>query len=108
MDRNLIFSKLIDIENDLRMMGVRKIYIFGSVALGKDTAFSDVDLALDVANENGFSLLNLVAVQQFISENLGKSVDVVTFPIRRSISRMKLKGMAYVFSNDASYQVEID
>lgn|SRR5690606_23238676 len=83
MYRDIVISELANMETDLRAMGVRSVRLFGSVARGNETIFSDVDLALDVARENGFSLLNLVAVKDFIAARLGKSVDVVTFPIRR-------------------------
>ncbi|MFI3905348.1 nucleotidyltransferase domain-containing protein [Ochrobactrum sp. S1502_03] len=83
MYKDDVISEISKIETDLRAMGVRSVRLFGSVARGQETAFSDVDLALDVDKDGGFSLLNLVAVKDFIASRLGKSVDVVTFPIRR-------------------------
>lgn len=53
MYRDIVISELSNMETDLRAMGVRSVRLFGSVARGNETIFSDVDLALDVARESG-------------------------------------------------------
>lgn len=56
--------------------GAHNIRIFGSVARGETTADSDVDVL--AAFESGRSLLDLIALQQDLSDLLGQKVDVVS------------------------------
>ena len=49
--------------------------MFGSVALGTDTAESDIDLIADIAPGTG--LFTLVRLEHELSELLGAEVDVV-------------------------------
>jgi predicted nucleotidyltransferase len=56
--------------------GVRNVRVFGSVARGEATDFSDVDLLVDL--EPGKSLLDLGAFQVDVQDLLAHRVDVVT------------------------------
>ena len=56
--------------------GARKVRIFGSVARGKETGPSDLDLPVEF--EPGRSPLNHIALAEDLEDLLGCKVDVVT------------------------------
>jgi hypothetical protein len=55
--------------------GAANVRVFGSVARGVDTASSDVDLLVDLAQDVG--LLGLIGLEREIAELLRSPVDVV-------------------------------
>jgi predicted nucleotidyltransferase len=55
---------------------VRSVRLFGSVARGEDGPDSDVDLLVEI--EPGRSLLDLIGLENDLSEALGRKVDAVT------------------------------
>jgi uncharacterized protein len=61
----------------LRKRGVDHLYVFGSVARGDAGLDSDIDLAIDVAPDADFSLLDLVGVKQQAEDLLGWPTDLV-------------------------------
>ena len=63
-------------EADLHQVGVARLYLFGSVARQQHRPDSDVDLFLDTDNPR-FSLIELVDVQDRVSEILGTETDVM-------------------------------
>jgi uncharacterized protein len=75
-------SKIRQLERDLKGMGVLSLSLFGSVARNEGRADSDVDVAVTVDYEGGFSLLDLVAVQNRLADHLRQPVDILTEPIR--------------------------
>lgn len=56
--------------------GARNVRVFGSVSKGEETADSDLDLLVDMAD--GRSLFDLIALSEELEEALGVDVDVVT------------------------------
>ncbi|HET9742882.1 MAG TPA: nucleotidyltransferase family protein [Terriglobales bacterium] len=56
--------------------GARNVRVFGSVARGIERTDSDIDLLVDV--ERGRSLLDVIALEQELSELLGRRVEVLT------------------------------
>ena len=56
--------------------GVRALYLFGSTRRDEAKPESDVDLFVDY--EEGFSLLDLVAVKEQIDQILGVRADLTT------------------------------
>jgi len=56
--------------------GVRALYLFGSTRRNEAKAGSDVDLFIDY--EDGFSLLDLAAVQDQVDRILGARADLTT------------------------------
>ena len=62
---------------ELRERGVEHLYVFGSLARGEAGPQSDIDIAIDVAPDADFSLLDLVGVQQQVQNLLGWPVDLV-------------------------------
>ena len=57
--------------DNFRQQGVRHLYLFGSVARGDAHGKSDIDIAVDVAPDADFSLLELIGIQQMAEELLG-------------------------------------
>lgn len=55
--------------------GVSNIGVFGSYVFGDDTKKSDVDILVDFTKPVG--LLKFIELQQYLSDKLGKKVDLV-------------------------------
>ncbi len=55
-----------------------KVGIFGSYARGENKEDSDLDILIHLSYPNQISLLNLVRVEQDLSEALGIHIDLVT------------------------------
>ncbi len=65
-------------ESEIRSMGVKEIYIFGSVARGSATDKSDVDCFV-VFDENAkVGFLKLARLQMYLEEKLKATVDLGT------------------------------
>ena len=56
--------------------GVSALYVFGSVANGRATAHSDIDLLVEFSRPVG--LVEFVGLQQRLTAALGHPVDLVT------------------------------
>jgi predicted nucleotidyltransferase len=70
-----IFKTLKDLLPELREMGVKDLYVFGSVAR-EEAAPRDVDVLVDF--EITPSLIGFSAIQRKLEAMLGKHVDLVT------------------------------
>ena len=77
MDRDDVIATLRAHEADLHRAGVARLYLFGSVARQESRPDSDVDLFFDTDNPR-FSLIELVDVQDRVSDILGTATDVMT------------------------------
>jgi predicted nucleotidyltransferase len=77
MDRDDVIAKLRAREADLHQAGVAHLYLFGSVGRGEARLDSDVDLFFDTDNPR-FSLIELVDIQDRVSDILGTATDVMT------------------------------
>ena len=55
---------------------VKTIGVFGSVALDEQTGQSDIDLIVEFSKPVGF--VTFMRLENFLSERLGKQVDLVT------------------------------
>lgn len=64
-------------ETDLHRTGVVRLHLFGSLARREALPDRDVDLFFDTDNPH-FSLIELVDVQQQVSDILGAEADVMT------------------------------
>lgn len=62
--------------SEIAAHGVRALYLFGSTRRDEAKPESDVDLFVDY--EEGFSLLDLVAVKEQIDQILGVRADLTT------------------------------
>ena len=71
-------TRLAALKKPLRERGITSLALFGSVVQGDARPDSDVDVLIDVDPAARFSLVDLVAVKNFLEANLGREVDVVT------------------------------
>ncbi len=74
----------------LRKYGVRRAGIFGSYA--RDEANSESDLDLLVELPTGSSLLELVGLEQDLSDELGLKVEATTYKALRPLLRDRVLG----------------
>jgi uncharacterized protein len=65
-------------EPEFHDAGIGALYIFGSVARDQASDTSDVDVFFDLSRPRGFTLFDLVAVQERMQDILGTKVDVMT------------------------------
>ena len=62
----------------LKKFGVARASLFGSFARGYQNEESDVDIIIEFEHPESRSLLDLVAIEQEISELLDRKTDVLT------------------------------
>lgn len=62
----------------IKTLHPKKVGIFGSYARGENTPESDLDILVYLDYSYRISLLDLIAVEQDISDSLGIEVDLVT------------------------------
>ena len=65
-------------EAEIRAMGVKEIYVFGSVARGEATESSDVDCFVVFEESAKAGLLKLARLQLFLEQKLKTHVDLGT------------------------------
>ncbi|HXY57183.1 MAG TPA: nucleotidyltransferase domain-containing protein [Methylocystis sp.] len=82
MQTNEIVERLRARRPELEARGVEGLAIFGSRARGDNREDSDLDLLLDIPKGSRFSLIDLVAIERQIGEDLGVAVGAV---LRRSL-----------------------
>jgi predicted nucleotidyltransferase len=70
---NEIFKKIVSI---LRNHGAKRIGVFGSYARGDMSSESDIDILVEFSERK--SLLDIVGIEQELSESLGIKVDLLT------------------------------
>ena len=84
MSRTEALARLKAHEAELRQLGVRGLYLFGSTARNTASAASDVDLFFDY-ERGAFGMLELIDVKERTSEILGCPADIMT---RDSVHRL--------------------
>lgn len=76
--RHIALRRLRTFESDLRRLGAASVYLFGSTARNDAGPQSDVDIFIDYKPRSRFSLIELSAIQRFLTERLSVPVDVTT------------------------------
>lgn len=76
-ERERIVETLREHAQDLRKVGVQALFLYGSISRDDASPDSDVDLFLDY-NDPGFSLVELIGLQQRLASLLGRAVDLTT------------------------------
>jgi uncharacterized protein len=64
-------------ETELRRLGVRRLALFGSAARGEDRPDSDIDLLASFDPTKRLSLLDIVHIENHLSDLLGRRVELV-------------------------------
>jgi predicted nucleotidyltransferase len=93
MDRDEVIAILRAHEADLQRSGVARLYLFGSVARREAGPESDVDLFFETDNPR-FSLIELVDVQEQVSDILGTETDVMTRASLHPMLRQRIEAEA--------------
>ena len=73
MNREEIFKKIVQV---LKNQGAKKVAIFGSYMRGEEKPGSDIDIIIEFSERK--SLLELVGIEQELSDVLGVKVDLLT------------------------------
>jgi uncharacterized protein len=78
MERDQVINLLRQHEPEFRDAGVGAVFLFGSVARDRAEHTSDIDVFFDLARPQGFTLFDLLALQERMQEILGARVDLMT------------------------------
>jgi len=73
MNKEELYEKIVQI---LKNQGARKIAIFGSYVRGEEKPESDIDIIVEFSERK--SLLDLVGIEQELSDAVGMRVDLLT------------------------------
>lgn len=73
MNKENLFKKIISL---IKKHGAKKIAVFGSYARGEEKPKSDIDILVEFSERK--SLLDLVGIEQELSDTLGIKVDLLT------------------------------
>ena len=93
MERDQAIAKLKEHEAELKRLGVRQLYLFGSTASGDAHEHSDVDLFFDY-EEGKFGHFDLMDVQDYASRILGRTADVMTRDSIHKVLRPRIEASA--------------
>ncbi|QCI29052.1 nucleotidyltransferase family protein [Caminibacter pacificus] len=58
--------------------GIKKIYLFGSVARGEDNENSDIDLMVEFDTDKNITIFELMMFEEEMKNKFGRKVDVAT------------------------------
>jgi predicted nucleotidyltransferase len=92
MRREEVIATLRAHEPELKAAGILHLHLHGSVARGDATATSDVDLIADIDISRRLTLLDMVGLENRLSDLLGVHVDlspahVLKEPVRAKATR---------------------
>ncbi|SNQ62591.1 type VII toxin-antitoxin system MntA family adenylyltransferase antitoxin [Candidatus Methanoperedens nitratireducens] len=73
VNKEHLFKKIISL---IKKHGVKKVAIFGSYARGEEKPKSDIDILVEFSERK--SLLDIVGIEQELSDALGMKVDLLT------------------------------
>jgi uncharacterized protein len=76
MDKRHVISKLREHRDELTAAGIVHLRLFGSVARGEAHDSSDVDLIAEFDNKKKLTLLDMVGLENRLSELLQVKVDL--------------------------------
>ena len=76
MDKYVVLAKLRERETELKAAGIMRLSLFGSVARGEASSESDVDLMAEFDPEKQFSLLEMVGLENRLTDILGVRVEL--------------------------------
>jgi predicted nucleotidyltransferase len=78
MHKAEVLSRLRDHADEIRAIGARSLYLFGSTARGEEQPDSDIDLFIDYDHDSDFSLIELIRIENLIRNLLREKVEVTT------------------------------
>ena len=93
MERDQAMARLRKHETELKRLGVRQLFMFGSTARGDARDASDIDLFFDY-QEGKFGLFDLMDVREYASRILGREADVMTRDSIHKVLRPRIEATA--------------
>jgi predicted nucleotidyltransferase len=78
MNRVEATTKLQAHADAIKALGATSLYLFGSAARDEARPDSDLDVFVEYDPNKKFSLMDLVGIKQFLEDELGIPVDVMT------------------------------
>ncbi|WP_186419217.1 nucleotidyltransferase family protein [Bosea sp. CS1GBMeth4] len=78
MTRDEATAELVCRAKALRDRGALAAFVYGSTARDEAREDSDVDIFIDVDPGRKFSLLDLVGMERYLTEELGVAIDLTT------------------------------
>lgn len=94
MKRCEAIAKLKAAAAGIRARGARSLYLFGSAARDEMTPQSDLDIFVEAADPNTFSLIELADIKFYLERELGLEVDVTTRESLHSMLRQQIEQSA--------------
>jgi predicted nucleotidyltransferase len=76
MDKDLVKAKLLELEPALKVAGIVHLHLHSTVVRGEATPESDVDVAAQFDKTKRLSLIDLVGLQNMMSDVLGVEADL--------------------------------
>ena len=92
MRRDEVLAILAEHRDEIRKQGVTSLSVFGSFARDEAGPDSDVDILIEV--ERPFGLFQMVRVQKYLEDLLGRSVDLVHKDSIKPLLRERILGEA--------------
>jgi predicted nucleotidyltransferase len=80
-------------EAELRLLGVQRLFLFGSTARNEAGIDSDIDLFFDY-EAGRFGLFELMDVKERVSEILGRKADIMTRDSLHKTLRRRIEATA--------------
>jgi predicted nucleotidyltransferase len=77
-----VIRRLREHERELEQLGIKQLYVYGSVARGEARPWSDIDLFADLADDDRWNIVRWGHVSERLGEILAGRVD---FAARRSL-----------------------
>jgi predicted nucleotidyltransferase len=93
MERGEATERLKLHEAELKKLGVKHLYLFGSTARGEARADSDVDLFFDY-EKGALSLFQLMDLKDRASDILGRKADIMTRDSLHKTLRRRIEATA--------------
>lgn len=78
MDRSTVIAKLSEYEPELKAAGIMRLSLFGSVARGDASSESDIDLMAKFDPAKQLSLLDVVGLENRLTDILGARVELTS------------------------------
>jgi len=93
MKREEVIARLRQHEADLKRLGVKHLYLFGSTARDEATDDSDIDLFFDY-EKGKLGLFELMDVKAFAARILGRATDIMTRDSLHKTLRLTIEATA--------------
>lgn len=92
MNRETIAAIIREHAEEIRVRGVTRLGLFGSVARGDNEAVSDIDIVVEVAPGRKFTLIDLAGLRSYLCDLLQHETDVVVREDLRPAFRDEIDG----------------